>query len=129
MNKDKLKNYFIHAKYFDKLIWAVAGILLIKWLLGPVSSYNGFFRLTGGTALWAVVLYASLFVAIRLGLLASYVKEKIALLSLFGVYAFFILLTAFMLELRNAQVQFLLSLAVIGLQAYAYRQNTAEPKE
>lgn len=123
MNTNDLQNYFKNAALFDKLIWGVAGLLLIKWMLGPVSSYDGFMRLTGGTALWGVLLYAGAFLAIRLGLLKAFVSEKKVLLVLFGIYSFFVLFTAFMLELRNAQVQFLLSLVVIGLQIYAYRRQ------
>lgn len=46
-------------------------MLLRKWMLGPVSGYDGGpnrtvgFRLTGGTALWGVLLYAGTFLAIR----------------------------------------------------------------
>ena len=127
VNRNDLQNYFKNLTLFDKLIWAVAGLLLLKWMLGPVSSYDGGqyrtvgFRLTGGTALWGVLLYSGAFLAIRLGLLKSFVSDKRALFILFGLCSFFILVTAFVLEQSNAQVQFLLSLAVVGLQVYAYR--------
>lgn len=131
-----LLRYFNNLGKFDKLVLAVVGLLLIKWLLGPVSTFSGsqIFKIkntsfgttntfyTGGVAMWGVLLYAGAFLAIRLGFIQSFFSEKKGLLILFGLCCVWVLFMAFFFELRYGQLQFLLSLAVIGLQIYAYLQ-------
>lgn len=124
MNKEKFQIYFKTATQFDMVIWAVAGLLLIKWMLGPVTINMSFYRETFGVTFWGFLLYVGAFLAIRLGLLTAYISEKKALLIMFGLCSFFIVFLALVLELRRpAPLQFLLSMAVIGLQTYAYRSE------
>lgn len=125
--KSLLSDYFNNLTKLDKLVWTVVGLLAIKWLLGPASSFSGSHGLnltfyTFRVPFWAVLFYAVAFLAIRLGFSKAFIGEKKAILILFGLCCVPLLIMILVVELQNAQVQFLLSLAVICLQIYAYRQ-------
>lgn len=122
-----LSSYFNNLTKFDKLVWAVVGLLAIKWVLGPASSFSGSHGLnltfyTVRVPFWGVLFYAAAFLAIRLGFTKTFISDRKAILILFGLCCVPLLIMVLVVELQNAQIQFLLSLAVICLQIFAYRQ-------
>jgi hypothetical protein len=141
---EPVKAYFKNLTPTDRLIWACAGILLLKWLFGDasVSSGIGAPRLTGfgsasygavqvdkgGVAFWGVVLYSIAVLSIRMGWVKQFVAENKALLVLFCTYGFFLTSLGIFIELRGSQIQFILSGAVIGIQLIAYKRLVKESR-